>query len=406
VLQVNLKADGGRDLVLDLMATADAVLEGFRPGVADRLGVGFATVSARKPGIIYCPISGPGQDGPMRRAAAQDVNVEEPALPQDLEITPEREASLRASGALKESSREAVTDDVVPASKFAAVNRLQIHYLDWNSGGQRPVILIHGINVQAHTWEPIAEALARHRRVIAVDLRGHGDSEWARQGYALSSFVADLLALADHLGLATFDLVGHSLGARVALAAAGEFPDRVTRLVLSDTGPEVARGGAEFSRDIVASTSNVRGFKTRDEVLEHYRRLHPDWQPVFLELHATHQVRANWAGRLVFKSDPELFWLTGSAGARENPYLWEICERIKAPVLIMWGTRSPFLDQRIADRMLHAMPSAELVRIDAGHYIPREVPTVFISVLSQFLDRPAGQPGGPRPSTRQKRAAT
>lgn len=278
--------------------------------------------------------------------------------------------------------------EIDATSNFAQVNGLRLHYLEWNPEGQRPVVLIHGINVQAHTWDPIAEDLAHQRRVIAIDLRGHGDSDWTQEGYALRSFVADLAALADRLGLATFDLVGHSLGARVALAFSGEYPERVTRLALSDTGPEVPRGGVEFSRKIVSSTGDVRGFKTRAEALEHYHTLHPEWQPIFLELHATHQLRRNWAGRLVFKSDPELFWITGSAGARENPYLWEMCELIKVPVLIMWGTKSPFLDQDIADRMLQAMPRAELSRIQAGHYIPREAPGEFIRVLSDFLDRP------------------
>lgn len=75
-VQIDLKAEGGRELVLDLIATADVVLEGFRPGVADRLGVGFAAASERRPGIIYCSISGYGQDGPMRETPAHDANIE------------------------------------------------------------------------------------------------------------------------------------------------------------------------------------------------------------------------------------------------------------------------------------------------------------------------------------------
>jgi pimeloyl-ACP methyl ester carboxylesterase len=280
-----------------------------------------------------------------------------------------------------------------PVSRFVDRADARLHLLDWNPEGDRPIVLVHGINVQAHTWDPIARDLAATgRRVVAVDLRGHGASSWPLSGYALESFTDDMVAVLDHLQLPSVDLVGHSLGGRVTIAVAGLHPDRVTRMALSDTGPEVARGGGEFSRDIVSSTQEVRGFRTRAEAREHYARLHPEWRPEFLDLHAEHQVRENWAGKLVFRSDPDLFWLTGSAGRRENAVLWGLCERVTAPVLVMWGTGSPFLDDDIASRMLAAFPRAELCRIQAGHYIPREEPEAFLAALVPFLDRPTEGP--------------
>ncbi|GAB6987540.1 alpha/beta fold hydrolase [Nocardioides pyridinolyticus] len=275
-----------------------------------------------------------------------------------------------------------------PSSRFYTNGELRLHYLEWNSAAADTVVLVHGINVQAHTWDPIAEQLAAHRRVIALDLRGHGLSDWAPDGYNISSFVADLDALLHHLGLLRVDLVGHSLGARVCIAYAGEHPDLVNRLVLSDTGPEVAAQGGAFSRDIVASTHDVRGFRDQEAARAHYERLHPEWQSVFIDLHVEHQLRRNWAGKLVFRADPDLFWITGSAGRRENAYLWKMCEHITAPTLIMWGTRSPFLDESIASRMLQALPDGHLARIEAGHYIPREVPDEFTRTLLEFLETP------------------
>jgi CoA:oxalate CoA-transferase len=75
-LRVDLKTRAGVGLVLDLIATADVVLEGFRPGVADRLGIGFAAASSARPGLVYCSISGYGQDGPDRDRPAHDVNAQ------------------------------------------------------------------------------------------------------------------------------------------------------------------------------------------------------------------------------------------------------------------------------------------------------------------------------------------
>src|SRR5438105_411171 len=91
---------------------------------------------------------------------------------------------------------------------FLQVNDLKLHYTEWNSGGSRPVLLVHGANVQLHTWDPIAADLARDYRVVAIDLRGHGDSDWTRDGYAIPSIVPDIKAMVDQLKLAPFDYVG------------------------------------------------------------------------------------------------------------------------------------------------------------------------------------------------------
>jgi pimeloyl-ACP methyl ester carboxylesterase len=264
---------------------------------------------------------------------------------------------------------------------------LRLHYTDWNPSGGRPVLLVHGANVQSHTWDPIADALSETRRVVSVDLRGHGDSDWARDGYWIRSFVADLAAFAAKLDIAPFDYVGHSLGARVGVGYAGAHPDTVRHLVLSDTGPETPREGAKFAQSIVGSTGDVRGFRNRKEALAHYRRLHPEWQPVFHELHVEHQLRENWAGKLVFKSDPDLFWMTGSAGLKEIPWLWEMAARITAPTLVLWGTRSGFFDDELIARMQATIPNMEVARTDTGHYIPREAPDEFVRLVRDFLDR-------------------
>jgi pimeloyl-ACP methyl ester carboxylesterase len=264
---------------------------------------------------------------------------------------------------------------------------LRHHYTDWNPGGGRPVLMIHGANVQLHTWDPIAARLAESRRVVCLDLRGHGDSSWARDGYQVAAFVADIAAVAAALDLAPFDYVGHSLGARVGLAYAGAHPQTVRRLVLSDTGPEMPREGAKFAQSIVGSAGDVRGFRNRDEALAHFQKLHPEWQPIFHDLHVRHQLRENWAGKLVFKADPDLFWMTGSAGARDIPYVWEMTARITAPTLMLWGQRSGFLDDELIARIRSAIGDMEVARTDTGHYIPREAPDEFTRLVLEFLDR-------------------
>jgi len=271
--------------------------------------------------------------------------------------------------------------------EYVDLDGLRLHYTDWNPGADRHVLLLHGLNVQCHTWDPVAAELARDRHVIALDLRGHGLSDWTRDGYFVTDFAADVQGLADAIGLETFDIVGHSLGCRVGIVYAGEHPERVRKLVLSDAGPEFPQAALEFANKVVSSAGGeTRGFGTEEEALAYYRGNHPEWQPVFWDLHVRHQLRRNWAGKLIFRADPDLFWLLGSAGRRDDPIVWEGVDKLTMPTLILWGERSPFFDDDIAGRMLERMADGRLVRTSTGHYIPREAPDEFLAIVRDFLD--------------------
>jgi pimeloyl-ACP methyl ester carboxylesterase len=269
---------------------------------------------------------------------------------------------------------------------FVEVNGLRLHWAEWNPEGGRAALLVHGAKVQLHTWDPIAAHLAADRWVVAVDLRGHGDSQWAPDGYAIGSFVSDLRGMVDRLALAPCDYVGHSLGARIGIAFAAEHGGLVRRLVLSDTGPELPAEAARYNQALLGDSDKIKGFRSADEALEHYRGLHPEWQPIFHQLHVEHQLRENWAGKLVFKADPDLFWLAGSAGRRETPYVWESVGRITAPTLVVWGRRSRFLDDAMVERMTALLARVEVARPDTGHYVPREDPAAFVRLVTDFLD--------------------
>lgn len=264
---------------------------------------------------------------------------------------------------------------------------LRLHYTHWNPDGERVAVLLHGLNVQAHTWDPVAAALADDGyRVLCPDLRGHGRSDWSRDGYYAHDFAADLAALADQLRLDGFDLVGHSLGCRVGLVYAAQHPGRVHRLVLSDAGPEFPPEAIEFANRVVSSAGGtVRGFDDEAQARAYYDEQHPEWQPIFRELHVRHQLRRNWAGKLVFRADPDLFWLLGSAGREDDRRIWEAVDGLAVPTLILWGERSPFFSEDIARRMLARMRDARLVRTPTGHYIPREAPEAFLRELRAFL---------------------
>src|SRR5260221_14040951 len=115
---------------------------------------------------------------------------------------------------------QSIVADLVPGTpkaSFVELNGVRIHYLDWparrDSG--TPVLLVHGLSAHAHTWDPIARELSADRRVVALDLRGHGDSGWAADGYFMNKMVADIDALLQNLALQQVDYGGHSFGAQI-----------------------------------------------------------------------------------------------------------------------------------------------------------------------------------------------
>ncbi|WP_214109402.1 alpha/beta fold hydrolase [Acrocarpospora catenulata] len=203
---------------------------------------------------------------------------------------------------------------------------LKIHYTEWGSPTAEPVVMLHGLNVQCHTWDPIIRSLDGEYHVIAMDLRGHGDSDWARSGYRVRSMARDVHGLIDALGLGPVNLVGHSAGVRVAIAVAGERPETVKRLALSDAGPANSPAGAVAMRDFIQATTNLRGFRNEQEAWKFYKGYHPEWREDFLDLHVRYQLRRNWAGKLVLKADPDVQWITGSVSLPDVEYLWRMSE--------------------------------------------------------------------------------
>src|ERR1044071_3880420 len=118
------------------------------------------------------------------------------------------------------------------------------HYTERGDRQAPAVVLLHGVAGHARTWDDEGAALSPRYRVLALDQRGHGDSDPPHDtDYTVASLAGDLAAFADALQLSTFSLVGLSLGGRVAIQYAGTHPTRVSRLVIIDIGPEIAPTG-------------------------------------------------------------------------------------------------------------------------------------------------------------------
>ncbi len=274
-----------------------------------------------------------------------------------------------------------------PHSLRFEANGINIHYLDWGEGSPRHVVLLHGLGGQGHSWDQFAQDVCESLRVVAPDLRGHGESGHAADGYTLDRFAADVKALGRHLNLPVFDLVGHSLGALVAIWFAAQHPARVNRLVLVDGGPgldlELARQGSadRFARPL--------GFDTAEEAKEWHRERNLTRTDEWLEQRVKFGMVRNWAGKWVFRHDPELYWVLGRSPKQmqeQEQKTWEMLASIRCPVLLLRGAESPLLSLETARRIASAAPNVTLLEIPgAGHSIPADAPVAFRDATMKFL---------------------
>ncbi|MBM2825114.1 MAG: alpha/beta hydrolase [Dehalococcoidales bacterium] len=274
--------------------------------------------------------------------------------------------------------------DKQPSDKFVNVNGLNLHYLDWGGSSQKPLVLLHGLTSNAHSWDFFAQEMCQDFHVYALDQRGHGDSEHAKNGYWITLFTSDLYEFTKALGITFFDLCGLSLGARNGMAYAGEHPETLNHLVLVDFGPEMAVQGAK--RVMASSGTPPMGFRNKEEAIEYFRQRNPRAKPEYLDNQVENSLRLNWAGMLVFKHDRELFWISGSAGKKEVPYLWKQLPMITCPTLIVRGMESDVLSPEVAQKMLSLIPKSQLIEIpDSGHPVPTDNPEAFEKGVRQFL---------------------
>ena len=143
-------------------------------------------------------------------------------------------------------------DSVKPTDSYVTVNGLRIHYVDWGNPKARPLILIHGLDRVARTFDHLVPHFTARYHVIAMDMRGHGDSGWDPEGrYLVEDHVGDVEGLVQQLGLKNITIWGNSTGGRVAQVFAGKHPDLVSAVISEDVGPERPRQIADnYSRRV------------------------------------------------------------------------------------------------------------------------------------------------------------
>ncbi|MBB5917674.1 pimeloyl-ACP methyl ester carboxylesterase [Nocardia transvalensis] len=253
----------------------------------------------------------------------------------------------------------------------------RLHGFDWGGEGF-PVFLLHGGKLSAHTWDFVSLGLRGTVRPIALDLRGHGDSDWSGD-YRVATMAADVAAAADHLGIDRFALAGMSLGGVVAAHVAGTWPDRVHRLALIDVAPGVDFDSTRRMREFTLGLGAVGSL---DTVVDAALRLNPraDRASVAYRMHT------------LFRPTPEGEWIPkADPSPPDFPAILAAIHRLttqltRHPVLLIRGARSKVLPQLAAEQLVDRIPHGELVVVpNAGHNVQEDNPAALTIALRAFL---------------------
>lgn len=269
--------------------------------------------------------------------------------------------------------------------RWIEVDGRQLHLLDWGDPADPPVLLLHGLTENAHTYHEVAPWLvAAGWRVVALDWIGHGDSDAPVGTVDLGLLAKDALAVVEALGLERPGLIGHSMGGRVTLLLAGTHPARWRWAVVEDAPPSLTAQSAGLVAAYLASLPPT--FPDVAALVRFLRRPIPLGSREFLRYRA---LTSRWTlpgGDLVFR-------FTLGRDDSPNEDLWPVLSGADLPVLVLRGRGSKVLVAEEAARMAALLPRGRLVTVErAGHVIHGDNPAGYLAAVGGFLGDVEGQP--------------
>jgi esterase len=278
----------------------------------------------------------------------------------------------------------AIDDVVLPQDATVSLRGMRFHYLDWGGDGE-VILFLHGGGLTAHTWDIVCLALRNDYRCLALDQRGHGDSDWSPDlDYGIEAHAADIAAFAEELGLERFVLVGQSLGGMAGMLYASHDPSRLAALVLVDVGPVVRLDGANRVADFVMAPAELDSV---DAFVEKARSFNPRRDPRLLRISLLHNLRQLPNGKWTWKYDRRHLSREGFRELTNRlAELRDDVPRITCPVLVVRGASSDVFSDEDAEHVAGLLPKGSWVRIDgAGHTVQGDNPKALAEELRAFL---------------------
>jgi pimeloyl-ACP methyl ester carboxylesterase len=275
-----------------------------------------------------------------------------------------------------------------PAEHHVLLRQRHFHYLDWEGPGEVPIVFLHGSGLAAWTWSLVCLALQDRYRCYALDLRGHGDSEWAADmDYSPEAHAGDVKALVDHLGLDRPVIVGMSLG---GLVGARYAIDRDVRaLVVIDTGPRIEPAGREHLLSFLREPAELDSLEA---FVDRAIAFNPRRDRATLRVSLLRNLVRLPDGKWTWKYDRRHHGrVPESEREASRAAVWRAADRIRCPVLIVRGSESRVVTRESAEALAASMPRGKFAEIpDAGHAVHSDQPRALVAALTAFLDASVG----------------
>ena len=284
-----------------------------------------------------------------------------------------------------------------PTSHSYISQRLRLHYVDWGNESAPPLLMIHGGQDHCRNWDWMARELRRDYHVIAPDLRGHGDSEWALGStYPQTDYVYDVAQLLHQKQLFPIRIVGHSLGGSIALRYTGIFPENVERLVsIEGFGPppeymrewsnqdtaERLRGWIENGRMLAGR--RPRRYERLEDAFKRMQEENPHLSEDQARHLTIHGVNQNEDGTFSWKFDN---YCRGRKATRyDEDELKELYRRIKCPTMLVTGKESWAVEPEKSGLLDCFRDARSLVVEDAGHWVHHDQLELVLREVKDFL---------------------
>jgi len=257
---------------------------------------------------------------------------------------------------------------------------------------QPTVLFLHGAGQTRHAWARTATRLATEGfTTVAIDLRGHGDSDWAADGdYRRHAFAADIQTIQRQVG-SLAAVVGASLGGISALLAHDQHPGGITdSLVLVDIAPRIEKAGSD--RILAFMADRPEGFESVQEVADAVARYNPHRPPPADLDGLRRNLRVGDDGRYRWHWDPALINGPKSLiSSRDPTALHRAAQRLHTPCLLVRGRHSDLLSEAGAAEFRQNVPHAEYLDIHgAGHMVAGDTNDLFTDAVVNFLTHRAG----------------
>ena len=275
--------------------------------------------------------------------------------------------------------------DISYRSCNIVLRQLRFHFLEWGAPDAPPIVLLHGGHQSAHSWDLVSLHLAQNYRVLALDQRGHGDSEWARDvEYSNHNMAQDAEAFIAAMGLRKPILMGHSMGARNSMILARHDHSYLRAMVVVDVGPEVSERGRAAIGGFVQANQEF-------DDLEHFVRNVRQYDPYRPREHIERTVKYNMLqradGKFVSKCDsnPRRLGILRGTSPQDTVSLDDV-RLYNLPVMVVRGENSNILEADAAERFRDALPSGTLVTVpNCGHNVHGQNTKGFLGAIGGFF---------------------